>query len=453
MDIKIRDWTFTHWWVRPVVKVWFNIYHKSVSYSGTENVDWRKPIIFAPSHQNAFSDALCIILPTKYENDRFIYPLIRADAFGQHAAIDWMLTAFHMMPVYRPRDEVSLKKKNSTVFSDCHEILSKNRNLLIHPEGNCIPKKQVSRFKKGLARIALGAEAKHDFKLQTSVVPVGINYRQITEERKGIHIRFGEAIAVSEFKNMYREHSATAITNLTQKIEDGVRKVTVDISSNRNYALIETLVRLFKSYNFKLLDDDYTGLEVDFEKRLIGMISGHSDDEFYKALNSLYRQVETIVNEHKLNPDYPLSEERSVGRLIVEGVAYLALLPVFLYGWINNFIPWTVVHKLADRIGEKQFKSSARMVSSLLIFPLSYLLQAAAFWGFSSSPVWTLVYLFSLPFTGILSLNLWEKWKDWRQQVRLKRMSSDQKSRLTDLMGKILNKVKQDSSEPLSDTA
>lgn len=453
MEINIRDWTFTHWWVRPVVKIWFNIYHKSITYSGIENINWNEPIIFAPSHQNAFSDALCIILPTKYTNNRFIYPLIRADAFGKHAAIDWILTAFHMMPVYRPRDKVSLKKKNSSVFSDCHEILSKNRNLLIHPEGNCIPKKQISRFKKGLARIALGAEAKHDFKLGTSVVPVGINYRQITGARKGIHIRFGESIPVSDFKNVYREHSATAITDLTRKLEDKVKKVTVDISSNRNYDLTEKLIQLIKSYSSELTTGEYTGPEVNFEKRLIKKMSGYNDDEFFEKFSPLYNEAETLLNEHKLNSEYSLTEECSVWRLILEGAVYLVLFPVFLYGWINNLIPWTLIHKLADRIGEKQFKSSARMVSALLIFPLSYILQAAAFWWFSDSPGWTAFYLLSLPFSGMLSLNICEKWKKWRQQVRLKWMPSDQKSRLFDLMDKIQGKIKQSSPETLSDTA
>src|SRR6056297_3169489 len=124
MNVTIRDWTFTHFWVRPVVKVWFGLYHKSVTYSGKENVDWDKPIIFAASHQSAFTDALCLILPTRYTNDRFIYPLVRADAFGNSKAMDWILTSFHMMPVYRPKDKVDIKKRNDSVFADCYTILS-----------------------------------------------------------------------------------------------------------------------------------------------------------------------------------------------------------------------------------------------------------------------------------------------------------------------------------------
>ncbi|MGF1669200.1 MAG: 1-acyl-sn-glycerol-3-phosphate acyltransferase, partial [Balneolaceae bacterium] len=153
MNIKVRGWTFTHWWVRPVVWIWFRIYHKSVTISEVVPVDWNKPIIFAPTHQNAFTDALCLILPAEYTHNRFIYPLVRADAFGNNSFIDWILTSFHMLPVYRPRDKVDLKKENESVFAACYKILSQNRNLLIHPEGNCVPVKRVRNFKKGLARI------------------------------------------------------------------------------------------------------------------------------------------------------------------------------------------------------------------------------------------------------------------------------------------------------------
>ncbi len=450
MDIKIKDWTFTHWWVRPVVNFWFKIYHKSITYSGLDRIDWQKPIIFAPSHQNAFSDALCIILPTRYTENRFIYPLIRADAFGQNAAIDWILTAFHMMPVYRPRDKVRLKKRNATVFSDCHDVLAKKRNLLIHPEGNSIPKKRVSRFKKGLARIALGGEEKHNFNLGMTVVPVGINYREITAERQGIHIRFGEAVSVSDFRDDYTEHRATAITKLTRTIEERVKELTVDIPGS--YELTENLLRLAKSYNPEIKLAEYTGREFELEKKLIKNLSKQSERDL-EIINSLYDDVKTLLNKNKLKAELPLTEEYSAGRTILEGAAYLALLPVFLYGWINSLIPWMLSHKIADKIGEKQFESSARMVASLLIFPVCYLLQSAVFGWISGDLIWTLAYLASLPITGLLSLNIWEKWQKWRQQVRLKLMPADHKSQLSTLMDKILGKINNPSAETLSDPA
>lgn len=440
MDVNIRDWTFTHWWVRPVVKVWFDIYHKSVTYSGTENIDWQKPIIFAPSHQNAFSDALCLILPTRYTDNRFIYPLIRADAFGKSKVLDWMLTVFHMMPVYRPRDNVNLKRENESVFAHCYEILSKHRNLLIHPEGNCIAEKRVRRFKKGLARIAFGAEQEHNFNLGVQVVPVGINYENITEARGGIHIRYGRPITVADFKARYTEHAARAVTELTQKVRQRVKEVTVDIQSSENYQLTEQFIRLNKKLTPKFADEArYSKREVEFEKKVVETLEKTEQEKsgITERLKENFRELTAALDKNNLTLDHLLIESSSVSRLCMEGIAYLIFLPIFLYGWINNIIPWHLTHKLADSVKERQFKSSLRMVSGLLLFPMCYGFQGIMVWWFTGSLGWSAVYLFSLPFTGILSLNTHEKWTAWRQQLRLKLMSERERIKLSNLLENI----------------
>lgn len=432
MDVPIRGWTFTHWWVRPVTKVWFHLYHKTVTYSGIEQVDWSKPIIFAPSHQSAFTDALCLILPTRYTNDRFIYPLIRADAFGNNRAIDWMLTAFHMLPVYRPKDNVDIKRRNDTVFADCYEILSQNRNLLIHPEGNCYAVKKVRRFKKGLARIALGAEELHHFKLDVTVVPVGINYRSLTGARGGIHIQFGNPVAVSDFEHEYREHEASAISDLTNRVEEEVKKVTVDIQSDEHYRLIEEVIELLKNSSPEYSDfAEYTRKEVSFEKEIIESAERQlSSSQQTKKAKNLVGKIRTYLSQHKLDAGLPLHNNRSLLRLAFEGLGYLVSAPLFVYGWINNIIPWYLMHKPASKIDDAQFINSIRMVSGLLIFPIMYLLQTLIFGLATGDGLWTLLYFLSLPASGIMSLNIWERWKRWRQRLRLAKLPDSEKEEL-----------------------
>ncbi|WP_138429233.1 1-acyl-sn-glycerol-3-phosphate acyltransferase [Fodinibius saliphilus] len=441
MNVDIRGWTLTHWWVRPVVKVWFEIYHKSVTYSGTEHINWDKPIIFAPSHQNAFSDALCLILPTQYTNNRFIYPLIRADAFGTNRVIDWILTAFHMLPVYRPRDQVNLKEQNESVFEDCYDILAKNRNLLIHPEGNCIPKKQLRRFKKGLARIALGAEERHGFELDVTIIPVGINYSKITEARKGIHVQFGEPIAVDEYEKQYRQHQASAITELIRRVEQGVREVTVDIEPDK-YELVEHIVQLKKQTTDILANvTAYGREEVEIEKETAKEITNTltNSPQLVNVVEENIEQLYSELNKEKLDINSSLTERYSIARLFSEGIGFIIAFPIFLYGTLNNIVPWQLAHKLTAAIEEKQFISSARMLLGLILFPVFYIGQGALCWEITESVWWAIVYLLSLPFSGVLSLNLYEKWKCWQQQLRLKSCPKDVKEKITDLIAKICN--------------
>lgn len=444
MNVTIRDWTFTHFWVRPVVKVWFDLYHKSVTYSGEHNVDWGKPIIFAPSHQSAFTDALCLILPAKYTNDRFIYPLVRADAFGNSKVMDWILTSFHMMPVYRPKDKVDIKERNKRVFADCYNILSQNRNLLIHPEGNCFSVKKVRRFKKGLARIAFGAEMINEFDLDTIIIPVGINYRNLTGARGGIHIRYGEPVSLQDYEEAYREHAASAIAELTREVEERVREVTVDIQTDEHYALIEDVMGLAKKMEPEFaMNSDYSLEELSFEKIIISNAEAEIEqgEEGAHSLERIRDTIRALLREQKLDPNYSLSETYSYFKLIAAGIGFLILLPVFIYGWINNILPWYLIHKLASGIEDRQFINSARMASGLLLFPVFFLVQSLVIWLTTGSLFWTLGYLISLPVTGIIALKLFEKWKEWKQQVRLRLLSDEAKNKLSSLKGDLLNKI------------
>ena len=442
MDVKIRNWTFTHWWVRPTVKVWFDFYHKNVTYSGYESIDWQQPIIFAPSHQNAFTDALCLILPTSYSNDRFIYPLIRADAFGENALLDWMLTTFHMMPVYRPRDDVNIKEQNESVFAHCHEILFQNRNLLIHPEGNCIPRKKVERFKKGLARIALGAEARKDFGLGVQIVPVGINYRQITEAREGIHVRFGDPIAASAYRDEYKRSKASAIGSLTDKVEDAVRDLTVDITTE-DYELTSEIIDLLKSNNRDIdTSSAYNSEEFRFEKKVIENIdkSEQENPDVTKELSSIFEKFQKNASKHLLSTKHTVRETKSGSRSAIEAIGYLLILPVVLYGGLQNLLPYFVMKATANKIQDTQFKNSARMVTGLLVFPVFYIIQTILFgviWGMATA----LIYLISLPVSGVIALKATEHFRPWIQQVRIKLMEASKHHLLLRTVDEIAAKI------------
>lgn len=436
MDTNIRGWTFTHWWVRPVVKVWFGLYHQSVSYSGQEHINWDHPIIFAPNHQNAFSDALCLILPTTYTNNRFIYPLIRADAFGNNTALDWMLTTFHMMPVYRPRDRVNIKEKNDVVFQGCYDVLSQKRNLLIHPEGNCIAEKRVRPFKKGIARIALGAEQHYNFNLNLDIIPVGINYRNITEPRKGIHIQFGEPLAVANYREQYHQHRPSALSQLTGDIQKGVEQLTVNVQDQQHYEFLEHIMTVARSAHADFAGrGPYTKKELAQNKA----IARFTDDNpnTITELKNYWRQLSELIDEYKLSVDLPLAPDQSARRLILEGVGLFLLLPLAMLGGVAGIVPWMGMQKVADSIDDTQFKSSARMVSGLLLFPVSYLLEAVLIWWFSGSGEWAFVCLIGLPLAGWLSLNVWERAKRWRQKVRLTLLGDEEKEKLNTTLNKI----------------
>ncbi|TYP93784.1 1-acyl-sn-glycerol-3-phosphate acyltransferase [Fodinibius salinus] len=443
MDTNIRGWTFTHWWVRPVVKVWFGLYHQSVSYSGQDHINWDHPIIFAPNHQNAFSDALCLILPTSYTNNRFIYPLIRADAFGNNAALDWVLTTFHMMPVYRPRDRVNIKEKNDAVFQGCYDVLSQKRNLLIHPEGNCIAEKRVRPFKKGIARIALGAEQQYDFNLNLDIIPTGINYRDITEPRKGIHVQFGEPLSVANYQKQYNEHRPSALSQLTGDIQKGVEQLTVNIQDRQHYEFLNHIMTVARSAHVDFAGRSHYSKEEVVQNKAIAHFTDDNPNTITE-LKNYWRSLSELLDKYKLSFGLPLVVDQSVGRLVLEGFSLFLLFPLAIVGEVAGLLPWMGMQKIASAIDEEQFKSSARMVSGLLLFPANYLLEAVFVWWLSESWEWTLLCLIGLPLVSWLSLNFWERAKRWRQKVRLMLLEDQKKEKLNTMLNKLRSLLKLD---------
>jgi 1-acyl-sn-glycerol-3-phosphate acyltransferase len=440
VDIPVRGWTFMHWWVRPVVKVWFNIYHKSVVYSGVEHINWEKPIIFAPSHRNAFSDALCIILPTKHRNNRIIYPLIRADAFGNSSAIDWILTSFHMMPVYRPRDSVNIIQKNEAVFDNCYELLAQKRNLLIHPEGNCIPQKRVRSFKKGLARIAFGAEIKYDFEPDVNIIPVGINYREITAPRKGIHIRYGKPIYVKDFEALYRQNPSRGINELTRMMQQKIKDLTIDIADKKHYSFYDDLLTLKKNSDTSFMNQTKFSIEELQAKQEITRSfqeRGEEDVNLIEKLTNKLVYLKDFLSEHRLKLNLPLTKKSSLTDILLKGLSFLILLPLALYGLINNAIPWISINRLATKVQEEQFKSSARMTVGLLLFPLCYVLQTIIIFFLTPRWIWAVIYLFSLPLTGLIALNWKENLQHRIQELRIYLLPENERQKFHELISQI----------------
>jgi hypothetical protein len=120
-----------------------------------------------------------------------------------------------------------------------------------------------------------------------------------------------------------------------------------------------------------------------------------------------------------LSDTQPFVEKPSALSLILKAILFLILLPLCLYGWVNHFIPRFLMHRLAGRVKVEQFKSSARMTLGMLLFPLCYLLQTVLLFVVSGRWIWALIYLGTLPFTGLLALNWQEHVQKWRQQLRL----------------------------------
>ena len=108
----------------------------------------------------------------------------------------------------------------------------------------------------------------------------------------------------------------------------------------------------------------------------------------------------------KLNIDHQVLEkgQSSLINLLIKSLAALLFLPVFIYGFINNFLPFYIPEWLSGKIKDKQFHNSIKFVTSMILFPLFYLLQTLLVSFLPLSGFYTAGYFLSLPVSGAFAL-------------------------------------------------
>ena len=89
---------------------------------------------------------------------------------------------------------------------------------MIFPEGTSISERRLRPLKTGAARIALGAEARHGFKLGLQVVPVAINYFDPSRFRSDVLLNVAPPIRVATYAAAYARDPDEAADQLTEAI-------------------------------------------------------------------------------------------------------------------------------------------------------------------------------------------------------------------------------------------
>jgi MFS family permease len=81
----------------------------------------------------------------------------------------------------------------------------------------------------------------------------------------------------------------------------------------------------------------------------------------------------------------------------------LSTLPLFLYGSFNNILPALLPKFVTSKLKDRQFESSVVFVFGLILFPIFYILQTIFIQQIFQHWAISVIYIISLPFTGLLS--------------------------------------------------
>lgn len=391
--------------LKTIVSPWFNhVFYRKISVNYLERIPKDGMLIFTPNHQNALVDALA---PLCNINKQLVF-LARSDIFKKKSTAR-ILYFLKILPIFRIRDGYSELKKNDATLAKTIDVLNAGNGIVIFPEGNHEWKHKLRPFKKGHARIAFQTAEANEFKSDLKIVPVGLNYSDYKQIRSDLTINIGKPVSVSEYYSLYLESPAKAINTLNDKLYENLSPVMLNITHDADYEMIDFLSQFYCSKMSEKMGftscrqfDGFTA-----KKETISLLEKASTkkNDIYQKLKTAYENYTNLIRKTKIKSRFPEKEELSFVNIFHNKFILAVGFPFFLYGLINNIIPWLITKFLTRKVKDPTFINSFIYVISLLVFPLFYLLQTIII-SQTEIPWWAwIIYAVSLPLSAAYSLD------------------------------------------------
>ncbi|MDD4148769.1 MAG: 1-acyl-sn-glycerol-3-phosphate acyltransferase [Bacteroidales bacterium] len=414
------------------VRLMHNLFYKNIIVEGQENIPKEGPLIFAPNHQNALMDPLAVLDTTRKQ----IVFLARSDIF-KNKLIAKILIFLKILPVFRIRDGKENLTNNDLTFDIASRVLESKQYIGIFPEARHTDKRRLLTLKKGIPRLAFMAEEKNDFNLNLRIIPVGIYYSKYNRMRSVLHVRYGEPIFVSDFKEEYLENPQKGMISLRTAMDETIRPLIIDIRSIELYDTYESIRRLYVKNlirRFKL--GKLTQInKFKADKITIKALELYEKDhpEKMPEIKTKVEEYEALKTKHKLSDQSIEKPFLSLFRIIINTFILFISLPVFIYGLVNNIFAYFPPKILVLKIKDKQFHSSIKFGWAIFVIPIVYAIQILIIALIIPNFWIVLAYAISLPIFGLLSRVMWEWFVILLEDYRLFRIRNNKPSKYKEI--------------------
>jgi glycerol-3-phosphate O-acyltransferase / dihydroxyacetone phosphate acyltransferase len=353
--------------LKLLCKFTLRFYFRRVRIVGKEKIPNDVPCIFIANHPSAFMDPIVVATTVRQP----VYFIAAGEYVGKGIK-GWFFRNFlHMIPVFRPSTRPEDVHKNKDMFNYCFDHLSGRNSLLIFPEGVSITERKLKPLKTGVARIARGAELKNNRELHLVIIPIGLNYSDPHRFRSDLFVNIGEPIRVNEYITANPENEIEEVERLTDLCEEKLRESVIHIDTENTDKVLDLLNTIY-SRDLKLeLGIDFKEQEREFkmQKEMLDAtlyFREHQPETFLRVTAQMSAYADKL-NKNGLN-DKDIKEikfQKSFRRI----GSYIIGFPVFLLGFLPNFIPYFLVDFTVKRLKMNEtFKGSMILAAGLFIY-------------------------------------------------------------------------------------
>jgi 1-acyl-sn-glycerol-3-phosphate acyltransferase len=364
----IEKWSLRYVGFKFIVFPFFRLNLRRFCILGVENIPRNKPVILAPNHQNALSDALAIVFSLPGQP---VF-LSRADIFKNKLAA-FFLTQFKIMPVYRIRDGKESLVNNQDTFDSSIRVLKNNKMLCLFPEGSHIGMKSMLPHKKAIARIAFPAGENTNFDIDLSVVPVGIYYSHYYNFRSDLVVQYGKPIPLKEYFDIYRSEGELKATQaLKDKVYNEVSSLCVNVPEKEDYDIYEQCFEIFsgqvcKNLKMKTSPQNIVKAEQSIVQKVKSYLDEH--DQERDGLLSAATNYKSLKKELKISDETLIKGKIKTLEIVKSLLTILLLLPfslvgAIIHGWLFRITFYSIRKKIKD----PQFYSSFSLGLNVILF-------------------------------------------------------------------------------------
>jgi 1-acyl-sn-glycerol-3-phosphate acyltransferase len=438
----------------PLLRAGLKLFFEKIQVIERGRIPAKGPLIIISNHPSSMMDVMIIgtMIP------RRVHFLAMGTLF-KNRFLAWLLRALGAIPIYRAKDDPRTVRRNLRVFSVCRQSLRKGEAIALFPEGTTHTEQRLKHLRRGVAHIALGAEAENDFALKVKIFPVGLNYAAPTPFRSRVLVIVGRPISMEKYKREYMRDPRSAERVMTLDLQQALQKHIVDIRRLHLQTIVADIETIYKS---ELVTSLGTRLrkfpppmkEFVIRKGIVRCI------DFYDRTNpALVRQMWQRISRYKKTLSHLGIEQVMEGPQEVSlrmNLKYIIMgtlgLPLALYGLANNFIPYKIPGIMSKKLSRNPVEiSSIRFGFAFFLFPIFYFFQAIIC-GLLFGAIVAILYAISLPLSGLFAIRCFRATDRLRRYVSFLSLSVTRRSLIASILKEraaIVNEIEKKKEEYL----
>ena len=266
---------------------------------------------------------------------------------------------------------------------------------------------------------------RNNWGLNINIIPVGLSYSNPIKFKSNVIIRYGKPIQLKSFEEDYKHDERNCVNQLTSQIQTALSKLTTNINDLESEEIVSALELIYKKELMIDLGLDLKNKSDDFSATK-GLVAGF---EWYfknrpskvEEFKEMLKKYQDNLNLLKLKDEFLNPSTKSVSIIQrAKIITYILLgFPIYLYGLINNIIPYKLPRWLAKKFaGSKSEIATTKLVTGMGVFIIYYFIEIIIFAIVTNNVLFTILYSLSLIPSGNFVLSYIYQIRKYRQHLR-----------------------------------